>query len=344
MSSRGRCETDCIGSERRAVEIVNRLDGRLADDISEDMQRGLAASQKYVPCKYFYDDRGSRLFEDICELPEYYPTRTELSILRAAAPRLMATSRDCDIIELGSGAGLKIRTLLEAADPSVRKTLRYIPVDISESAIIEASRDLLGRYPELRITGVVADFTTQLDFLDTERALMLCFLGSTIGNMSDEESASFLGNISTHLKPGDSLLVGFDMVKGREVMEAAYNDSDGVTSEFNKNVLNVINSQLKGDFDPSDFDHMAFFNEADGRIEMHLKAKNACSVNVESLGMEIEFREGETIHTENSRKFTRKDIEHLAHRAGLHIRDWFADPDGWFSLVLMSTDGAQTDQ
>ena len=343
MNMRSRCRTN-VKSAWRAVEIVNRLDGRLADEIAEDVREGLAASQKYVPCKYFYDDRGSKLFENICELPEYYPTRTELSILQEAAPRLMATSRDKDIMELGSGAGLKIGTLFEATDPSVRETLRYIPVDISESAILEASQDLIERYPELRIMGVAADFTAQLDFLATDRTLILCFLGSTIGNMSEEESASFLGHISRHLKPGDSLLIGFDMVKDREVLEAAYNDSGGVTSEFNKNVLNVMNNQLKADFDPSDFDHLAFFNEADARIEMHLQAKRTCSVNVESLGMEIEFREGETIHTENSRKFTREDIERLAHQAGLHIRDWFADPDGWFSLVLMINDGARLDR
>ncbi len=322
-------------SGARLVETLNYMDGRYKNDIARDAQQGLTALQKYIPCKYFYDAHGSKLFEYICRLPEYYPTRTELSILREIAPELMGTFAHKDLVELGSGASLKIRVLLNAAGESNRTTLRYIPVDISVSAVIEASKNLLEKYPELQVLGVVADFTCQLDLLPTERPLMFCFLGSTIGNMGGDESMSFLQTVSKNMRLDDRLLVGFDMVKSRETMEAAYNDSKGVTAEFNKNVLNVLNSELKANFDLSHFDHLAFFNEAESRIEMYLRANRDVLVKLESLDMEVEFKKGETIHTENSKKFTRKSIEDMVKPAGLSIQNWYSDPDGWFSLVLM---------
>jgi len=322
-------------SAPRLVEMLDYLHGKYNNDIARDTRQGLAASQKYIPCKYFYDARGSKLFEAICQLPEYYPTRTELSILRDIAPELMGTFAHKDLVELGSGGNLKIRILLDAAGESNRATLRYIPVDVSESSIVEAAQDLLERYPELQVLGVVADFTSQLDVLPTERPLMFCFLGSTIGNMDEDDSIAFLQSIAGNMKPGDRLLVGFDMAKSKETMEAAYNDSRGVTSEFNKNVLQVLNKELNANFDPSHFDHLAFFNEACSRIEMHLKANRDISVKLESIDMVVEFKSGETIHTENSRKFTKRSIEDMASRAGLCIQKWCSDRDGWFSLVVM---------
>jgi len=325
-------------SKRRLVETLNYLDGEYKNDIGKEIREGLSALQKYIPCKYFYDARGLKLFEEICQLPEYYPTRTEISILRVIAPELMETFADKDIVELGSGANLKIRILLDAVDKSIRATLRYIPVDISESAVIETSRDLLERYPELQVLGIVADFTSQLDVIPTERPLMFCFLGSTIGNMGEDETISFLQSISENMKPDDRLLVGFDMVKTRETVEAAYNDSKGVTAEFNKNILNVLNNELNANFDPSHFDHLAFFSEDYDRIEMHLRANRDISVKLKAIDLETEFKKDETIHTENSRKFTGKSIKDLASRAGLSIQNWYSDPAGWFSLVVMIRD------
>ncbi len=325
-------------SKRRLVETLNYLDGEYKNDIGREIREGLSASQKYIPCKYFYDARGSKLFQEICQLPEYYPTRTEISILRDIAPELMETFAYKDIVELGSGANLKIRILLDAVDKSVRATLRYIPVDINESTVIEASRGLLERYPEVQVLGIVADFTSQLDVIPTERRLMFCFLGSTIGNMGEDETISFLQSISENMKPDDRLLVGFDMVKTRETVEAAYNDSKGVTAEFNKNILNVLNNELNANFDPSHFDHLAFFNEDCYRIEMHLRANRDISVKLNAIDLETEFKKGETIHTENSRKFTKKSIGDLASRAGLSIQNWYSDPAGWFSLVVMIPD------
>lgn len=326
---------NAIKSKPRLVETLNYLDGKYKNDIGREIREGLSASHKYIPCKYFYDARGSKLFKEICQLPEYYPTRTEISILKDIAPELMETFADKDIVELGSGANLKIGIMLDAVDKSTRATLRYIPVDINESTVIEASRGLLERYPELQVLGIIADFTSQLDVIPTGRRLMFCFLGGTIGNMGEDETISFLQSISENMKPDDRLLVGFDMVKSRETVEAAYNDSKGVTAEFNKNILNVLNNELNANFDTSYFDHLAFFSEDCNRIEMHLRANRDISVKLKSIDLEIEFKKGETIHTENSRKFTKKGIKDLASRAGLSIQNWYSDPAGWFSLVVM---------
>ena len=324
-----------VNSKSRQVIILNCLDGKYSNDIARDIQQGMTASQKYIPCKYFYDALGSRLFKKICQLPEYYPTRTELSILKEIAPELMGTFANRDLVELGSGANLKIRILLDAAGKSNRSTMRYIPMDISESAIAEALADLIERYPELQAMGVVADFTSQLDVLPPKRPLMLCFLGSTIGNMSGDESVSFLRTVSENMKSDDKLLIGFDMVKPRDIMEAAYNDSRGITSEFNKNILNVLNKKLNADFDSSQFDHIAYFNEDESRVEMHLRANRDILVKLGSIRMEVEFKRGETIHTENSRKFTNDIIEGIAEESGLSIQKWYSDSKKWFSLVVM---------
>lgn len=318
------------------AKTLNNLDKEYKSDMASDVQEGLTSRQKYLSCRYFYDAKGSKLFEDICQLPEYYPTRTELSILMDIAPDLMEGFRHKDLVELGSGANWKIQILLNAAGESNRATIRYIPVDISESAVVEATQGLLEIYPELQVLGIVADFTCQLDAIPTERPVMISFLGSTIGNMAEDESISFLQRISSNMKLDDTFLIGFDMVKPRKTVEAAYNDSRGVTCEFNKNILSVLNNEFDADFDPSRFDHLAFYNEAHDRIEMHLRANCAFSVKLESIDMKIEFNKGETIHTENSRKFTRESIEDMASQAGLSIRNWHSDPDEWFSVVEMT--------
>jgi len=331
-------KVNAIKSKPRLVETLNYLDvdEKYKNDIAREIREGLTASQKYIPCKYFYDTRGSRLFEEICQLPEYYLTRTEISILKDIAPDLMETFAHRDLVELGSGANMKIRVLLGSVDKSIRATLRYIPVDISESAVIEASWDLLERYPEIKVLGIIADFISQLDVIPTERPLMFCLLGSTIGNLEQEEAIEFLHSISRNMKLDDKLLVGFDMVKARVTMEAAYNDNQGVTAEFNKNILNVLNNELNANFDSSHFDHVAFFNEDHNRIEMHLRANHDNVVNLKSIDLELEFKRGETIHTENSRKFNAESIKDLAARAGLSIENWYSDTVGWFSLVLMT--------
>lgn len=322
-------------SGTKRVRVLNRLDGRYKAGISYDAQVGFTALQRRIPCKYFYDARGSELFDEICRLPEYYPTRTELSILRSIAPSIMSDFTGGDLVELGSGDTTKIRTLLDTAESHNRDMMRYIPVDISQSAIARACDDLLSLYPELQVLGIVADFTYQLDAIPIERPSIVCFLGGTIGNMEPDESMSFFREIAGTLKPDDRVMVGFDMVKERSILETAYNDSRGVTARFNKNVLRVLNNELEADFDERDYDHLAFFNDAESRIEMHLVANRDVRVNIKSIGLEIEMEKGETIHTENSRKFTRANVEDMANQAGLCIQDWYSDLSEWFSLVSM---------
>ena len=320
----------------KPVEILNFLEGTYRNDIAKEVHEGLSSPQKRIPSKYFYDGKGSKLFEDICDLPEYYLTRTEMSILKEKAPSLMASFVHSDIVELGAGANLKIQVMLDAAGQANRSTLRYLPVDISESAVVESAEDLVNKYPELEVLGVVADFTSQLDLLPTERPKMFCFLGSTIGNLEEKESISFLQKVSATMKPQDRLLISFDMVKPQKTVEAAYNDAQGVTADFNKNILNVVNSELGASFDPLHFDHLAFFNNNHDRIEMHLRANRDHSVKLEGLDTEVEFRKGETLHTEISRKFTRESIEDLASASGLQPQIWYTDLDNWFSVVEMS--------
>jgi len=327
-------------SEANGVRVLNRLDGKYKAGISYDAQLGLTASQKRIPCKYFYDARGSGLFEEICRLPEYYPTRTELSILKTIAPGIMNGFLHKDLVELGSGATAKIRILLDAAGRLNRASMRYIPVDISESAIAGACDALPSLYPELQVLGIVADFTHQFDAIPIERPSMICFLGGTIGNMELEESVAFLRGISQNLKSDDRVMVGFDMVKERSILETAYNDSQGITADFNKNILGVLNNQLGADFDERYFDHLAYFNKAESRIEMHLVANRDVRVNIRSIGLEMEMKKGETIHTENSRKFTRESIEDMACQAGLAVQKWHSDDDGWFCLVMMGPYGS----
>jgi L-histidine N-alpha-methyltransferase len=314
---------------------MNPAGGPHRKEMAEDLSAGLTGGRKTIPCKYFYDARGSRLFEAICRLPEYYPTRTEMALLKKISPRLTRNLRHKDLVELGSGADRKISILLEAANGGTRSTLRYIPVDVSDSAIMNASLNLKIRYPELKVEGVVADFTERLEAIPLERPILFFFLGSTIGNFNEAEGGAFLQNIARTMKPEDSLLIGFDMIKPLSIIEAAYNDDQGITAEFNKNILWAVNREFGADFNPAGFDHLAFFNENYNRIEMHLKANQDQTVRIGTAEMALEIKEGETIHTENSRKFTKENIEHLTGLAGLTIQDWYLDADQWFSLVLM---------
>ncbi len=315
------------------IEILSHLKKTYSTNIANDTLQGLTARQKYIPSKYFYDDLGSKLFDDICGLPEYYPTRTEIAILEHAAPQIMDSFREGDIVELGSGANRKIRLLLDAVSNGRQADYRYVPVDVSDSALIEASEELLKIYPELEVLGIVADFTLHMDSIPSGRPRLIILFGSTIGNFSAEERKRFLSLVADSMMPGDRFLVGFDMIKPRKALEAAYNDSQGVTSAFNKNVLNVLNRELNADFNPSHFDHVAFFNKEEARVEMHLQARRDMEVKVNDLELVIELDKNETIHTEICTKFSETGIRKMVSEAGLDIGQWFFDPKGWFSLA-----------
>ena len=318
------------------INIQNYLQNSYNNTIAKDAFRGFTAPRKFIPSKYFYDSRGSQLFEKICSLPEYYPTRTEMSILKQAAPKIMKSFPKGDIVELGSGANRKIRLFLDAVDKEKLLYFRYVPVDVSESALRDASEELQRLYPALGVAGIVADFTHHMDMIPSDNSRLIMFLGSTIGNFDETMQIDFLRSVARSMKPEDRFVVGFDMIKPRETLEAAYNDSQGVTAQFNENVLHVLNRELNANFQPSLFEHVAFYNDDKERVEMHLRAKEKTVVTINGLNLKVPFDRGETIHTENSCKFSRSRVESMVCEAGLIIQEWYSDSKGWFSLVDLS--------
>ncbi|HLG85584.1 MAG TPA: L-histidine N(alpha)-methyltransferase [Alphaproteobacteria bacterium] len=299
---------------------------------------GLNQPQKTIPCKFFYDLEGSRLFDAICDTPEYYPTRTELSILAEVAPAIARlVGAGCAIVEFGSGAGIKIRTLLDALETAIA----YVPVDISRSHLIAAAEALSADYPGLHIAPVCADYTKPfvLPAVGNARPRWLGFFpGSTIGNFSPPQAAGFLSQARRLLGEGGMMLVGVDLKKDRAVLEAAYNDAAGVTAAFNLNLLARIDRELGGDFGHAEFRHRAFYDPAQGRIEMHLVSARDQAVHV--AGQDFRFKAGETVHTENSYKYGLDQFRRLAQSAGWRPAEVWTDPDRLFSLHLLTTCGA----
>jgi L-histidine Nalpha-methyltransferase len=320
-------------AEKREIRVQNGSKKLAVSQIARDVRRGLTADQKYIPSKYFYDARGSRLFEKICLLPEYYPTRTELSVLRRDARELIDGFDKGDLVELGSGSNLKIRALLDAMGRSRRATTRYVPVDISEAALLSAAQGLVRRYPELKVAAVQADFTRDLTNIPSDRRKLLLFFGSTIGNLDQDECRIFLRAVADTLKAGDRFLLGLDMLKPREILEAAYNDAQRITAAFNKNILLVLNRELDATFDLNDFEHVAFFDPHKERVEMHLRASRPVTAHIRDLGLSVTLDKGETIRTEICRKFSRVTAEKMVDEAGLTIAGWHSDPKGWFSIA-----------
>ena len=296
----------------------------------EETLAGLRARPKSLPCKYFYDETGSRLFDRICELDEYYPTRTEMAILRDRIEEISAVlGPDVALIEYGSGSSTKIRILLDAIDTLAA----YIPIDISCDHLQRSSEDLAASYPGLPILPVCADYTGTFSLppLPGPAARKVVFFpGSTIGNFDPEEAARFLGRIASLVGSGGGLLIGVDLKKAPRILEAAYNDAEGVTAEFNLNLLRRINRELGADFDPDRFRHEAFYSRERGRIEMHLKS--AAEQTVTIGGVSIRFERGERIHTESSYKYAPEEFARLAARAGLDVESVWIDPRRLFSI------------
>lgn len=293
----------------------------------------LTRSPKQISSIYFYDGNGSDLFEKITQLEEYYLTHTEIPLIKKASESLRLSMEDADIVEFGSGDCTKISLLLEALPSHAINTICYIPFDVSKDAIEKSANNLLNTYPEISIKGIVADFMTQLNEIQTRSPTLYCFLGSTIGNLSMQQAKRFLSQISSIMNPDDTLLVGFDMVKDKTILERAYNDSQQVTEAFNKNILSVINSRIGTDFNLDDFNHLAFYNDKKHRIEMHLQAKKQILVHCQSHPEPIHIQKNERILTEHSYKFTDDHIQDLASHAGLDIHKVFTDDHHWFSLV-----------
>jgi L-histidine N-alpha-methyltransferase len=322
-------DTDSIVIESWLSETEERS---LANDVLD----GLTRPFKELPPKHFYDSRGSELFERICELPEYYPTRTERSILQSRAVEIVQATGAGELVELGSGAADKARILLDAM--SEAGTLRrYVPLDVSEVVVRDAAAQLVEEYPELRVHGVIGDFERHLGRVPAPIAgvpRIVAVLGGTVGNFPPGTRRRLLRSVAALLGPEDRLLVGTDLVKDPAVIEAAYDDSEGITAEFNRNVLHVINRELDADFTPEQFDHIAFFDRRHEWIEMRLRARRPCSVLIGGLDLRIEFAAGEELRTEISAKFTRTRIEDDYRAAGLALDRWFTDEHEHFALSL----------
>jgi L-histidine Nalpha-methyltransferase len=326
--------TEPLTRERIRIEV--RLDegAGTSADLARDARVGLAAEFKQLPPKYFYDGEGSQLFEQITELPEYYPTRTERLILRQQSPAIVAAADPQCLIELGSGSASKTRTLLDAMQ-AAGSLHTYVPVDISEEITRATAADLVEEYSELRVHGVICDFENHLERLPAwGQRRMFAFLGGTIGNFDREQRVAFLSRIGSLLGSADTLLLGTDLVKDRARLEAAYNDSAGVTARFNKNVLTVLNRELGADFDLERFEHFAFYDAERERIDIRLRSLADQSVSVRGLGMEVPFGEGEEMRTELSCKFTRESLERSYAEAGLRMVEFWTDPDEQFALSL----------
>ena len=314
------------------VTIDCHLDG-VPDTLADDVRDGLTRPFKELPPKYFYDARGSELFDRITTLPEYYPTRCEREIINRHAPEIVNGSRE--LVELGSGTASKTRALLYAMAGS-GALRRYVPFDVDESVVGQCARELVELLPGLVVHGVVGDFERDLPHIPEGEDRLFAFLGGTIGNLFPEERATFLAELRQLMGPTDRLLIGTDLVKDRGTLEAAYNDSQGVTAEFNRNVLRVINRGLRADFDVDEFEHVAFFDEDNSWIEMRLRATTDQSVHVDGCEMEIVFEEGEEVRTEISSKFTPEGVARDLIEAGLRPDAFHTDTAGLFGLATAS--------
>jgi L-histidine Nalpha-methyltransferase len=312
---------------------IHLTEADLAQALLADARAGLTATPKTLPPKWFYDKHGSELFERITELDEYYPTRAERAALTAYAADIAATTSATTLVELGSGSSDKTRLLLDAL--YLHGTLtRFAPLDVSEQALRAAATAIDADYPGLDVHAIVGDFTRHLDEIPAGQGRLVAFLGGTIGNLVPAERARFLAELRAVLAPGEWLLLGTDLVKDPATLVAAYDDAKGVTAEFNRNVLDVLNYQLGADFDPEAFTHVALWDAEREWIEMRLRAEADMRVHLPGLGIDIAFAAGEELHTEVSAKFRRAGVAAELTAAGFTPMHWWTDPEGRFAVSL----------
>ena len=328
--------TTLAGAPRPAYRLdCHVAPGNRATSIAGDVRIGLGQTPRSLSPKYFYDERGCDLFEQITRLPEYYQTRTELAILRDIAPALIARHAPNELVELGSGSSTKTSALLDpmADDGFLR---RYVPFDIAPEALLAAAARVAGDYPGLEIHAVAGDFGIHLDRIPTptEDRRLVAFLGGTIGNFRPAERHAFLLEVRGLLSPGDLVLIGTDLVGDVRRTEAAYNDSRGITAAFNRNVLRVVNGELGGNFVPANFEHVARFEAEPAWIEMRLRARSRQYVRLEALEMDIEIAAGEEILTEISAKFTRDQVDQMYADSGFALSEWHTDGDQRFAVSV----------
>jgi dimethylhistidine N-methyltransferase len=316
------------------------LDSRTRlESFAEDVRAGLTGLPKALPCRYFYDDEGSRLFGEICTLPEYYLPRAEREVLHThAADAAGEFAGPVTLVELGSGNAAKTRILIEQL---LRRQgrLKYVPIDICRGVLEHSSRELLDDYPGLSVLGLAGEYHQALEHLSgiAEEPKLILWLGSNIGNFDRDEAAQFLQRVRQTMTPGDRLLAGIDLRKDPGTLERAYDDSRGVTARFNLNLLRRINRELGGRFDLAAFRHRAVYNEDAGRVEMYIDSVRGQCVRIEQLRLDVPFAAGEAVHTENSYKYSRDEIEAVAAAAGLELRRQWLDARGRFSTNLFAT-------
>jgi L-histidine N-alpha-methyltransferase len=312
---------------------IHLTEADLARALRDDARAGLTATPKSLPPKWFYDARGSELFERITELPEYYPTRAERSALTAHAADIAEIAGAKTLVELGSGSSDKTRLLLDELHR--HGTLaRFVPLDVSEPALRAAATAIDADYPDLDVHAIAGDFTRHLDEIPAGDGRLVAFLGGTIGNFEPDERARFLRDLRAVLHPGEWFLLGTDLVKQEATLVAAYDDSAGVTAEFNRNVLRVLNRQLGADFDPEAFTHVALWDAEQEWIEMRLRATRPMRVRVAALDLSVSFAGGEELHTEISAKFRRSGVSAELAAAGFEAVRWWTDPKGRFGVTL----------
>ena len=316
------------------LRVDSHLDpADFGDALRDDARRGLTAAPKDLPPKWFYDARGSDLFDEITRLPEYYPTRTERSILLERATELVDASGADTVVELGSGTSEKTRIILDAFHHAGRLRT-FVPFDVSESTLRDAASAIATEYPGTAVHAVAGDFERHLHLLPATGTRLVAFLGGTIGNFAPTPRAAFLASLAATLRPGETLLLGTDLVKDPARLVRAYDDAAGVTAEFNKNVLAVLNRELGATFDPADFDHVAHWDPDEEWIEMRLRARRALDVPVPAIDLTASFAAGEEMRTEISAKFRRDGVERELGAAGLELVEWWTDPVGDFALSL----------
>ena len=319
-----------------SVRLDRIRDARaVASRMAQEVRAGLQARPlPYLPSKYFYDDRGSALFDEITRLPEYYQTRTEEAILEAVADDVVERGQPRELCELGSGVGRKVRLLLDAMG---RRGLldRCVLLDISEGFLIESARQLAADYPALAVRGIVGDFLEDVPALGPGGGRLALFLAGTMGNLHPAHVPPFLRALARQLEPGDTFLLGVDLVKDEARLHAAYNDAAGVTAEFNRNILRVVNTHLGSDFDPGAFEHVAFYDRKAAWIEMRLRATRDMRVSIPRASLEVTFQRGDELRTELSCKYTRGSLEAMLPGTGLRLESWYTDPEELFALVLL---------
>ncbi len=327
-------ETQRTNPDHQRLIIRNLIESDKTEN-GQDVIEGLSAMPKTLPPKYFYDQRGSQLFEEICQLLEYYPTRTETAIFKAYGSAIAHLTGPCEIAELGSGSATKTQILLDAYQ-STGYPLHYLPIDVSETMLTESAQQLLIKYPTLSIHGLVSTYELALANLPAAQlpARMLCFIGSTLGNLQPHECAEFLAKVSHVLRPGDYFLLGLDLQKETSILETAYNDAQGVTAAFNLNMLQHLNRRFDGNFETDSFSHMAYYNSHKAQIEMHLQSLKAQSVHLKSLNFTAHFEQGERLLSEISRKFDLQETSQMLANHQLPVIKTFTDEQQWFGLLL----------